>query len=205
MRARGAAGAGAAARSLRRPRRRRLAAPRRLAADGTMPNLAALARDGRLRAHRRAILGDYRRLAETMGATLVIASAHGFDWDGAPLTRPSATLSPRRGERGLQAADSAPRHRYLSDAARSPRHAVRRRRLPPRSLTSPAPPSWRRTTPWRAIASYIYSKLEGNYDGEYAPFTNVGADPNISAMYDYYDFFTNGKDLSKITNTGPLS
>lgn len=58
---------------------------------------------------------------------------------------------------------------------------------------------------WQGIASYIYSKLDGNYDGEYAPFTNVGADPNISAAYDYYDFFTNGSDLSKITNRGPLS
>jgi hypothetical protein len=58
---------------------------------------------------------------------------------------------------------------------------------------------------WQAIASYLYSKLDGNFDGEYAPFTNVGADPNISAAYDYYDFFTNGSDLSKITNRGPLS
>lgn len=55
------------------------------------------------------------------------------------------------------------------------------------------------------MASYLFSKLDGNYDGEYAPFTNVGADPNISAAYDYYDFFTNGKDLTKITNRGPLS
>jgi len=31
-----------------------------------------------------AILGDYRRLAEKTGATLVIASDHGFDWDKAP-------------------------------------------------------------------------------------------------------------------------
>jgi hypothetical protein len=58
---------------------------------------------------------------------------------------------------------------------------------------------------WQAMASYLYSKLDGNYDGEFAPFTNVGADPNISAAYDYYDFFTNGSDLSKITNRGPLS
>ncbi|PYQ47223.1 MAG: hypothetical protein DMF59_19435, partial [Acidobacteria bacterium] len=58
---------------------------------------------------------------------------------------------------------------------------------------------------WQWMASYLWSKLDGNYDGEYAPFTNVGADPNISAAYDYYDFFTNGKDLSKITNHGPLS
>jgi len=49
------------------------------------------------------------------------------------------------------------------------------------------------------MASYVYSRLEGNYDGEYAPFTNIGADPNISAAYDYYEFFTNGTDLTKIT------
>ena len=58
---------------------------------------------------------------------------------------------------------------------------------------------------WQAMASYVFSRLEGNYDGEYAPFTNVGADPNISAAYDYYDFFTNGSDLHTITNRGPLS
>ena len=33
----------------------------------------------------------------------------------------------------------------------------------------------------------------------------LSADPNISAAYDYYDFFTNGSDLSTITNHGPLS
>jgi outer membrane receptor for ferrienterochelin and colicin len=59
---------------------------------------------------------------------------------------------------------------------------------------------------WQALASYIYSKLEGNFDGEYSPFTQTTlADPNISAAYDYYDFFTNGIDLTKITNRGPLS
>lgn len=58
---------------------------------------------------------------------------------------------------------------------------------------------------WQGMASYLWSKLDGNFDGEYAPFTNVGADPNISAAYDYFDFFTNGSDLSKITNKGPLS
>jgi len=58
---------------------------------------------------------------------------------------------------------------------------------------------------WQGMASYVYSRLEGNYDGEYAPFTNVGADPNISAAYDYYDFFTNGSNLGVITNHGPLS
>jgi hypothetical protein len=58
---------------------------------------------------------------------------------------------------------------------------------------------------WQMLASYLYSTLEGNFDGEFAPYTNVGADPNISAAYDYYDFFTDGKDLSKITNRGYLS
>lgn len=58
---------------------------------------------------------------------------------------------------------------------------------------------------WQMMASYLFSRLDGNYDGEYAPFTNIGADPNISAAYDYYDFFTNGSDLSTITNHGPLS
>jgi hypothetical protein len=58
---------------------------------------------------------------------------------------------------------------------------------------------------WQGMASYLYSHIEGNFDGEYAPFTNIGADPNISAAYDYYDFFTNGQDLTRITNRGPLS
>jgi outer membrane receptor for ferrienterochelin and colicin len=58
---------------------------------------------------------------------------------------------------------------------------------------------------WQMIASYLWSKLDGNYDGEVAPFTNVGPDPNISAAYDYYDFFTNGQNRNVITNTGPLS
>jgi hypothetical protein len=59
---------------------------------------------------------------------------------------------------------------------------------------------------WQMIASYVYSKLEGNYDGEYAPFTQTTlADPNISAAYDYYDFFTDGRNLDVITNRGPLS
>ncbi len=58
---------------------------------------------------------------------------------------------------------------------------------------------------WQGLVSYLYSHLDGNYDGEYSPFTNVGADPNISAMYDYYEFFTDGRDFSRITNDGPLS
>ena len=58
---------------------------------------------------------------------------------------------------------------------------------------------------WQMLASYLWSKLEGNYDGEFAPFTNVGPDPNISAAYDYYDFFTDGQNRDEITNRGPLS
>ena len=58
---------------------------------------------------------------------------------------------------------------------------------------------------WQGLASYLYSKLEGNFDGLYAPFTNIGPDPNITAAYDYFDFFTNGSDLTRITNSGPLS
>jgi hypothetical protein len=58
---------------------------------------------------------------------------------------------------------------------------------------------------WQMLASYLWSKLDGNFDGEFAPFTNIGADPNISAAYDYYDFFTDGQNRDEITNTGPLS
>ena len=58
---------------------------------------------------------------------------------------------------------------------------------------------------WQALASYLWSKIDGNYDGEFAPFTNAGPDPNISAAYDYYDFFTDGQHRDDITNRGPLS
>ncbi len=58
---------------------------------------------------------------------------------------------------------------------------------------------------WQGVASYVYSKLDGNFDGLFAPFTNIGADPNITAAYDYFDFFTDGRDFTRITNDGPLS
>ena len=47
---------------------------------------------------------------------------------------------------------------------------------------------------WSVLASYVYSTLQGNYDGLFAPYTQPRgtADPNISALYDYYDFFTAG-------------
>ncbi len=60
---------------------------------------------------------------------------------------------------------------------------------------------------WSLVASYLWSRLDGNYDGGFAPYTQPRgtADPNISAAYDYFDFFTNGQDLGTITNRGPLS
>ena len=47
---------------------------------------------------------------------------------------------------------------------------------------------------WTVLASWVYSTLKGNYDGLFAPYTQPRgtADPNISALYDYYDFFTKG-------------
>ena len=53
---------------------------------------------------------------------------------------------------------------------------------------------------WSLVASYLWSRLDGNYDGGFAPYTQPRgtADPNISASYDYIDFFTNGGDLSKV-------
>ncbi len=60
---------------------------------------------------------------------------------------------------------------------------------------------------WSLVASYLWSRLDGNYDGGFSPYTQPRgtADPNISATYDYFDFFTNGQDLTRITNRGPLS
>jgi hypothetical protein len=47
---------------------------------------------------------------------------------------------------------------------------------------------------WSMVASYLWSNLTGNFDGGFAPYTQPfgTADPNISAQYDYYDFFTAG-------------
>ncbi|MFY9552107.1 MAG: TonB-dependent receptor [Thermoanaerobaculia bacterium] len=60
---------------------------------------------------------------------------------------------------------------------------------------------------WSLVASYLWSRLDGNYDGGFAPYTQPRgtADPNISATYDYFDFFTNGQDLTRITNRGRLA
>src|SRR5262249_12250301 len=64
---------------------------------------------------------------------------------------------------------------------------------------------------WSLLASYLWSKLDGNYDGEFAPYTQPRgtADPNISAAYDYYDFYTKGPVTNGVaypySATGPLS
>jgi len=64
---------------------------------------------------------------------------------------------------------------------------------------------------WTVLASYVYSTLQGNYDGLFAPYTQPRgtADPNISALYDYYDFFTRGPVVDgvaqPVTSTGDLS
>ncbi len=64
---------------------------------------------------------------------------------------------------------------------------------------------------WTVLASYVYATLQGNYDGLFAPYTQPRgtADPNISALYDYYDFFTKGPVVNgvsqPVTTTGYLS
>ncbi len=53
---------------------------------------------------------------------------------------------------------------------------------------------------WSMLASYVYATLKGNYDGLFAPYTQPRgtADPNISALYDYYDFFTRGSVVNGV-------
>ncbi len=64
---------------------------------------------------------------------------------------------------------------------------------------------------WTLNASYVYATLQGNYDGLFAPYTQPRgtADPNISALYDYYDFFTAGRVINgvaqPVTSSGDLS
>ncbi len=64
---------------------------------------------------------------------------------------------------------------------------------------------------WAFLASYVYSTLKGNYDGTFSPYTQPRgtADPNISALYDYYDFFTKGPVVNgvaqPVTANGYLS
>jgi hypothetical protein len=49
---------------------------------------------------------------------------------------------------------------------------------------------------WQVLASYVWSKLEGNYDGTFQVSTGQ-LDPNMNSAYDYADFLVNAQ--------GPLS
>jgi hypothetical protein len=50
---------------------------------------------------------------------------------------------------------------------------------------------------WQLLASYVYSKLEGNYDGTFQNSTGQ-LDPNINSAFDYADFVVNAD--GKLTN-----
>ena len=43
---------------------------------------------------------------------------------------------------------------------------------------------------WQFLASAVFSKLEGNYDGTYQVSTGQ-LDPNINSAFDYADFLVN--------------
>ena len=70
--------------------------------------------------------------------------------------------------------------------------------------TAPAPKAERKNTSieltlrkrfnknWQGMASYVYSKLEGNYDGTFQNSTGQ-LDPNINSAFDYADFMVNGQ------------
>ncbi len=45
---------------------------------------------------------------------------------------------------------------------------------------------------WQMLASYVYSKLEGNYDGLFQNSTGQ-LDPNINSAFDYADFMVNSQ------------
>jgi outer membrane receptor for Fe3+-dicitrate len=48
------------------------------------------------------------------------------------------------------------------------------------------------TNGWQFLASYVYSKLEGNYDGTFQNSTGQ-LDPNINSAFDYADFLVNAE------------
>jgi len=70
--------------------------------------------------------------------------------------------------------------------------------------TAPAPAAQRKNTSfdltlrkrysrnWQFLASYVYSKLEGNYDGTFQNSTGQ-LDPNINSAFDYADFMVNAQ------------
>ncbi|HEY1910132.1 MAG TPA: TonB-dependent receptor [Vicinamibacterales bacterium] len=45
---------------------------------------------------------------------------------------------------------------------------------------------------WQLLASYVYSKLDGNYDGTFQQSTGQ-LDPNINSAFDYADFLVNAQ------------
>src|SRR5262249_37085719 len=47
---------------------------------------------------------------------------------------------------------------------------------------------------WQFLASYVWNKLEGNYDGTYQVST-AQLDPGINSAYDYADFMVNSFGL----------
>src|SRR5207249_525668 len=53
------------------------------------------------------------------------------------------------------------------------------------------------TNNWQMLASYVWSKLEGNYDGVFQNSTGQ-LDPNINSAFDYADFLINAD--GRLTN-----
>ena len=43
---------------------------------------------------------------------------------------------------------------------------------------------------WQVLTSYVWSRLEGNYDGTFQNSTGQ-LDPNINSAFDYADFLVN--------------
>jgi outer membrane receptor protein involved in Fe transport len=58
----------------------------------------------------------------------------------------------------------------------------------------------RYTNNWQMVASYLYSKLEGNYDGTFQASTGQ-LDPNINSAFDYAEFQIHNSGL--LTNDRP--
>jgi outer membrane receptor for Fe3+-dicitrate len=53
---------------------------------------------------------------------------------------------------------------------------------------------------WQLVASYVWQKMEGNYDGLFQNSTGQ-LDPNINSAFDYADFLVNAE--GKLTNDRP--
>jgi len=56
---------------------------------------------------------------------------------------------------------------------------------------------------WQFLASYVWSKLEGNYDGTFQNSTGQ-LDPNINSAFDYGDFLINAQGLLSNNRTHQL-